>query len=261
MRLDTEILVYSPDVVAFDTAHSDDEDHHRRSLEAFIRRVWTNRPTAKILFMNFFGVDNNAVDDCVPTTDWIAWLAVAIPICNHYGVVIVDYKAAVTDLVINQGHHLNEYFSDVIHPTTVGQALAASLLEAKLTPSFLANRQSPDTLPARMYGNDDYEQTPTILLGTDYTSRTGTWTDNSGLVGRVSSTEVGATITYTVTCVSYGCPTVTPNNAVEISIDGGPWVGTSLYQNGRPTGLPRATRTLAFKVVSGTVRIDKFWAI
>ena len=48
---------------------------------------------------------------------------------------------------------------------------------------------------------------------------------------------------------------------VERSIDGGAFTASSFYQNGTAIAAGRASHTITIKVVSGTVRIDEFWAI
>lgn len=244
-------------MLAFDTAHSGDEAHHKQTLEAFIRRSLATFG-ARVYHMRFFDVVNPAVDDPTTTPAFAAWLAAAEVICDHYaatGVSEVDYYGAVTDLVNNQGHHLSEYFADVIHPTPAGHQLAADLLAAAYNPT---DGRPTINLPARLYSGD-YEYPATIRNGADHDGVTGTWSE---IGTRMESSEVGATISYIETCASYGCLKLTAgNNNVEISIDGGAYASGSFYQNGRPIATGRGLHTIAVKVVSGPVRIDEAWFI
>lgn len=255
VRFET-LSLYDLAMVAFDTAHSGDEDHHRQTLEAFIRRA-LDTFAVRLYHMRFFDVTNPAVDDPTTSPAMAAWLAAAATICQHYagcGVAEIDYYGAVTALV-NGGAHLADYFADTIHPTQTGQQLAADLLAAQFNPLAAS---PPMNLPARLH-TGDYEHPATIKSGTAYDSKSGTWSE---IGTRIESTEVGAIVTYSATCASYGCLKLTAgNNNVEISIDGGAYASGSFYQNGRPIATGRGLHTIAVKVAGGTVRIDEFWAI
>ena len=244
-------------MLAFDTAHSGDEDHHRQTLEAFIRRALTAFG-AHLYHIRIFNITDRLIDDPTPSQALIAWLAAARTICQYYascGVQEVDYWGVLTDMVLNQGAHLADYFVDNIHPSQLGQQLIADLLWAQYSPL-----SSPPTinLPARLY-TGDYEHPATIKPGTGYDSKSGTWSE---IGTRIESSEVGAIVTYSAICTSYGCYRATAgNNLVEISIDGAAFVSGSFYQNGRPIPAGRGLHTIAVKVVSGTVRIDEAWFI
>lgn len=252
-------LVTGDDLFIIETANDGDTAKDKSSLEALCRRLWAVNASTRIIFISSpswngqdIGVDAN-VDH--PTNE--AALNNVIALAAYYGIPLVDYWGQVKDLVNNQGHHLNEYVSgDAVHPSTTGYALMASLLEALLPTGGTAQ---PSPLPARLYDNGDYENAPTVKLGTAYDSRSGTWADNGT---EVSSSEVGAIITYSATCQSFGAyRTDAGSNSVQVSIDGGAYADASFYQNGTAIAGARAAHTIAIKVKSGTVKVTQFWAV
>lgn len=159
--------------------------------------------------------------------------------------------------MVADGNHLLWYVQDTVHPTTLGNMEATKLLQDILTPTFLIQRQSPSTLPARLYDNGDYENSATIKNGTGYDSLTGSWT-TSGT--QISSSNPGATVTFSATCQSIGRPE--EDGTVQISVDGGDYAAFVFSPNGAQiAGGVRAAHTITIKVISGTVTISKFWAI
>lgn len=256
VRLSAEILAYAPDLVVLECVNDGNTIPSGATVEAFIRRVWAARPTARVLVFNFFAVAdpnvNANVNSPVNEADILALEAVV----DHYSLPLMDYWGRIQELVNNQGHDLDEYMADTVHPLAAGHSEAYALLESHL----FSGGSMPSSLPARLYAaSADYERTPSRILGTGYDSRTGTWSDTDT---RTQSSEVGATITYHATCLSIGSYRADGGtNTVQVSVDGGAFADFVLYENG--TALPEGdgAHTFVIKVVSGTVRIDEFLAI
>jgi hypothetical protein len=262
-RLQADVLDAAPEVVTFDMANDINRTIDHASMEAFIRRVWTALPDARIAVFLFPRVTDHNVNASVDNYENAAIMAAVMATCEHYGVTVIDFAAELRRLVNEEGHDLNEYLGDSVHPGDGGHQLAASMLEAELPVLYAAESMKPETLPARLYAeSEDYEYAPTLKNGTDYDGRTGTWSDTGT---RTESSETDATITFSATCSTYGIFrndfTSSSNPAVYVSIDGGAYVGVTVTQNGQPITGGRGAHTITFKVGSGTVRIDEFWAI
>lgn len=259
MRLQADILATSPILFILDTVNDDDSGHWAKSLEATIRRVWAANPLTRIILMRFATFTDRTINSTVNSPVNSAALVEFDAIATAYGLTVINWLASVQDLVNNQGHNLTEYVDpDNVHPSTTGYALAATLLEVQLP---TGGATEPGSLPARLYDTNGYFETaPTKKLGTAYTSRTGVWSD---VGSQVSSSEVGATITYTVTNApahSVGCYRVDAGtNNVKLGYDGGARAAANSYQNG--TEVVAGFTTVTIEVVSGTVEIDEFWAV
>lgn len=228
------------------------------SMEALIRRLWTANPNTRIIMISsptWFGVDTD-VDDNVNHPHNETELGVMAALAAQYGIPFVDYWAWCKSAVPGT-YHLNQLTDDGVHPSAIGYAAMAVLLEAHLPNGGGAK---PGTLPARLYASEDYENAPTRTNGSAETSRTGTWTEAGT---SISSNEVGATITYGATCQSYGIYRAdsVAVQAVEVSIDGGAYAAANISQNGLTIAGDRAAHTVTIKVLAGTVRIDEFWAV
>jgi Rieske Fe-S protein len=245
----------TPDMLVIDTANSTGTGFQAASLEAYIRRVWTANPNTRLFLWNFAQVSNIAVNASINTPTNQADIDAVEAVCAHYGVTLLDAWGAIQALVTG-GQNLSTYYADTAHLNQAGHEVAYSLLSP-----YLPNGGATLTgsLPARIYDNGDYESAPTITLGTSYDSRSGTWSDT---LTRTQSSEVGAIITYSATCQSFGCYRADGGtNDVQVSIDGGAYADSVFYQNGTVIAGARAAHTIAIKVKSGTVRIDEFWAI
>ncbi|MEZ4670699.1 MAG: hypothetical protein R3E39_22580 [Anaerolineae bacterium] len=260
VRLDTDILSIDPDVVVIDMVNDPGGNHSGKSLEAFVRRVWSANPNTRIIFVKAFSVsdvnDNTTINNPIQLAN--GEFAELDSIAQYYGIPVVDYWSAVKELVNNKGHNLTEYVSgDSVHPAKGGYALLASLVE-QVMPEGGAKK--PSSYPDRIYDTlGDYENIPIRVPGIEYESRSGNWTDDET---QVSSSEVGSTITYSAICQSFGCYRKGRGaHEVEISIDGGDFVAMPFYQNGTGISGGRARHTITIRLTSGTLTIDEFWAI
>lgn len=246
----------TPDLIIFDNANDGNLDSV--CLEAFIRRIFTEFPNCKIVLLGPVGVADRLVDDSInsPTTQGL--IDVVTALVNNYGLSQIHYLARLQDLVNNDGFSLSKYFIDTIHPSPDGHSEISSLLEPILTASFLSNPQRSGDLPDRLYDNGDYENTATIKNGTDYDSKTGTWTEDGT---SISSSEANATITFSGTFIRIGRPE--KDGVVQVSFDGGDYRTFTFSPNGATHSdiATRAAHTATIKVISGTVTISEFWAI
>lgn len=255
VRLST-ILAANPDLVVLDGANDGAGNHCAKALEGTIRRIWAARPSCKIIAYNWFGVADPNVNANVNSPTNEAAILELEALCAAYNVVLLDYWGTIQQRVNSEGHNLSEYMSDTIHPIALGHTEAYNLLSPYLP---FNGGSKPSSLPSRIYDtNGDYENTPTVKLGTAYDSRSGTWADNGT---EISSSEAGAIVRFSATCQSIGCfRTDGLTNNVQVSIDGGAYAAMNFYPNGVEIGA-RGAHTFDIKVVSGTVKVTQFWAI
>ncbi len=257
--LTANIITPGAELVIHDQANDGAGNLDNAVSEAFIRKILANLPGCKIVVPLFFAVADQTIDDNVNHATNQAAIDMWITLLTAYSIPYVDFRVAVKDQIDNHGGHLSDYLADTIHPTDAGNALAASLVEAVLTASFLASTQA---MPARINAESAlYENNaPQELAGSAYDSKTGTWTEAGAVL---SSNEVGATITYSGTFQSIGCYNadgVYPN--IDLSIDGGAYIAdTAFYPNGFRLSGTRQARTVTIKVIAGTVKIEKLMAI
>jgi hypothetical protein len=231
---------------------------HRSALEALIRKLWDTNPNTRIMMVgspswNGLDTSNNAlVHDPTNKNAIVETKALA----EHYGLGYADYWQWCRDVVDAGTYTLAEIVPDKIHPFPAGLAKMSELLQPLL---YSGAGMKPAVMPERVYEDSiDYENPPTVLLGNQYDNRTGTWVDDGT---GVASTEAGATITYTVTCQSFGCLAAGNfTSFCQASVDGGAFEDAVLYQNGWVIESGRGLHTITIKVVD-EVRIDEFWAI
>jgi len=253
------LLSQSPQVIVLDHANDANDEKNKSTMEAFVRRAWTALPSARLLLIESpswltQNTSNNAIVDTPTNLAVIEWMH---DIAMHYGIPVAPYWEWCKS-VIPDPYDLTDLTADTVHPTNaIGYPAMADVVLDYL-PNGGVTRPNP--LPARLYADtENYERTPTRLNGTGYTSRTGTWTDTGT---RTQSSEAGATITFTTTCQSVGCYRAdSGTNNVQISVDDGAYRNVAYYQNGAELAEGYGEHNLTFKVVSGTVRIDEFWAV
>jgi hypothetical protein len=240
-----------------------DLDYERAAAEALVRRIRTALPDAKLIAPLFLTVGNPAVNDPTNTTETQkqSWIA----ICDHYGIPYADFAAEVARAVNAAEHPLSYYLSDVVHPTTAGHAVAASLLQAQM-PALFAGPQWSGALPARLYDNGDYENEPIIRNGIDHDGVTGTGWETVDTTAIQSSTA-GDTITWTGTfqAVLRDMRIGAGSGIVETQVDGGAWTEVNLASdasNYRTHWVgTRGPHTMVMRVKSGLVKIRRFLAI
>lgn len=243
---------------ANDANNSNRDD--RRALEALIRRVWAANPNTRIIIVgspvwNTVGVDDDANVD-TPSNQTI--LEDIKALAEWYGIAYVDYWQWCRS-VVPDTYTLAQLAPDSVHPSSeIGYPNMALLLQAYLP---TGGTPKPAPLPARLYDNGDFENTPTVFLGNQYDSRTGTWSDAGT---RTQSSEAGATITFSATCQSLGILRTDgdANAELELSVDGSAYRNVVLNQGGYFLEEGRGAHTLTIRVkTGGNVRIEQFWAV
>ncbi|MBK7179770.1 MAG: hypothetical protein IPH82_21760 [Chloroflexi bacterium] len=254
-------LTTGADLFVIDHANDGVTAWERASLEAIIRRLWTANADTRIIIINsptWFTQDtsNNAVVN-TPTNQTI--IEEIETLAAHYGIPIVDYWGWCQTNVPSP-YNLNQITTDTVHPSTaVGYPAMAALLEVYL-PTGGASK--PATLPARLYDNGDYENTPTRTLGNANAGTTGTWSTTGT---RIESSTAGSTVTFAATCQSFGIYRSDggSNANLEYSVNGGStWSNMVLYQNGTVITGGRAAYSIIIRVkTGGSARIEEFWAV
>lgn len=260
-RLTSDVLNYNPDMVCIDFSVNDmDWPLGKSGAEAFIRRIRTAFPNVRLCVVHFLLVAGSPGTD--PTNLAEAIKQNWITLCNHYGIPWADFALDVQTKVGSGSIALTDVLADQVHPNNGGHALAASLYEGLVASQLNA---SGGILPARIFDNGDFENAPIIRNGVDNDGETGTGWSTVG-TARQSSTA-GDTIKWTGTCQSFGLDYGTPAGVIQWQAGvGQPWYtrDLSLYGTDSPIwdgSTFRASRTITIKVVSGTIKINRFLAI
>ncbi len=260
VRLQTEILALNPDIVIFDTANDTNESWQNAATEAYIRRILTAYPNARLAAYNFPAVSDQNTNSNINSPTNEAAILSREALYAHYGIQLLDYWGTIQDLVNNHGHNLNEYMSDTIHPDSDGHNEAYGLLLPYLPFGLSAGS---GVLPARLYDDGTLENTPTRRNGNANSGETGSWS-TIATTGRQSS-SAGATIAFNnVTCSTIGAYRADggSNANLEISVDGGAYYNFTLYQNGGQLNEGLGTHNIIIRLkTGGTCRIDEFWAV
>lgn len=260
-RLQADVIDKSPTLIFVDFAVNDTGDDERGSraggfgpaAEALIRRLRTDAPNAQIIPIVFTWPEDYSVLSYTASRD--KWAALAA----HYGLACYRWDQYLETLM-GAGYDdtdVDAYLSahGNVHPNDAGHAAAAALIQASLT----ALGNTAPALPARLYDCADFEATPQLINGTSLTT-TGTWSTSGTAI--ISSTA-GSTASWTGTCCSWG---IDNNDAasgvIEWQVDGGAWTSYTLATNDYAlTNFTAGAHTLAVRVVSGTVRINRLLAI
>jgi hypothetical protein len=243
-----------------DWSNDSNLDHFKNSREAWIRRMWTLMPDCNLVVMLWPIVE---VGGTIAASG--AYHVEYKALCDYYGIPYVDVHTAIKALV-DGGEPITTYYgypTDRVHPLDAGHAVAWALLQAEIAGIVFGARQLSGALPDRLYaGSTEYENaSPLYVAGTAYTSKTGTWSEDA--TGYISSSEAGATVTYSGTFATIGYERDSgAYPLIDYSIDGGAYVeSVALDHHGIYIGAP-AARTVTIKVRAGTtVRIDKFLAV
>jgi lysophospholipase L1-like esterase len=245
--------------VLIDHVQDGDTTITKCSLEAMIRRIWTYNPDIRIIGISSpsWQTQDISNDALVSTPTNISTINRVKADFEYYGTSYADYLAEMIDLV-PETYHLNELVSgDTVHPSETGYGVMASLVEAFLPSS---GAQLSGSLPDYLYEyTPDFEETPTITLGTDYDSKTGTWAE----VGTtIESSTAGSTVVFSGTFRSFGKYRASgADGSVEVDIDGGGFNVLAISQNGYDIGT-RAAHTITVRIpAGGSCKIDEFWTI
>lgn len=149
-RINTDYLPYAPDLVIFDDAN-DTPGADNAAAESLVRDIWTAYPLCKFVFMKVFTVTANTPDSYINTPTTATRTAEFEALAAYYNIPIVPVWDTVQADIAAGRYRLNEYLIDTVHPTMWGHNVMEALLEPYLTAEFLTTRQSPTTLPDRLY--------------------------------------------------------------------------------------------------------------
>lgn len=260
VRYNAGLKLASPDIVLCDLRPTD-TGRELKSAEALLRRIWTDRPTARIMSATIPATTDHVTIDAESAQE-----IAADAIMEHYGVIRIDLRQRIIDLIA-AGGTISDYFNvDWVHLSEAGHAIGAELCEAYIFdhPEMLFEAEDHSTLPTRLYDDGGYERTPIRKDGTDYDSKSAGWTESGTQIE--SSTE-GATVTYSGTFQSIGIDNGNPAqnyHYMDIQIDGGAWLeNVYIGRNGTVTDLiTYGAHTITLRVrAADTVTIVEFWAI
>lgn len=270
VRLQTDVLDYSPAVVFVDFAVNDgyDEigdrsDGFAPTAEALIRRLWTELPSAMLVVGIFTRPEDYSYVTQTMKDVRDKWLA----LCTLYGLTPARFDDAIVAVVGEpyDDSDIEPYIASPgnVHPSDAGHALIAGAMYPRLA---TIGPNKPGTLPTRYYAeSEDYERESQIRTGVDNDGETGTWSTVS-TTARTSSTA-DSTISWTGTFCSFGFDS---NNSVGAgvyawTVDGSEEQQVDLSEQGTAYlsvwNMAYAEHTVVVRVVSGTVRINRFLAI
>jgi hypothetical protein len=239
------------DVIVIDQSNDDSGD--TAECEAFLR-LCSAAGQRCVWILNPSWTDADLNDGQVNTPANLTAIQQMRTMLDSYGASRVDGLALIQAHVTNGGH-VADWYADTAHYNATGYAVIESYLDDILPTGGII----PTPLPARTYAAAaDFENASIIRNGSAEDSKTGTWTEDGA---SISSSEVGATITYIGTFRKFGISRADgtyPN--VTVTIDGGdPIVDFALYPNGYDIGT-RGAHTVVITVVT-TCKIDEFWAV
>lgn len=269
VRLQADVVAHAPSIVFIEFAVNDAgmgtggtrANKWWPCLEAMIRRLRTALPDARIIITDLYQ------DNSVQTTDAPDyWAALATKYdCEYYSARV--YLRTVLESEDPTDEQLAPYCDGVHWTRPLGHQTIADGLAPHL-PDWYPHGASgwsgdlDDYAPLHFADEADWEATPQIIEGSAMT-RTGTGWTVSGDV--ISSSTVDDTASFTGTFCSFGIYHPYPWTAFTFawSIDGGDYTE---YVAGSPgvhqiSNFASAEHTVTIKVVSGTVKIEKFLAI
>lgn len=258
VRMATSIVVYNPDVVVIEQTPNDlDNDDYKKLEEAFIRRLRSELPNARLCYVSNLRVNNIDVNDAsnVDIGKRNNWKTIS----DHYGIPFYDMHTEVA-AAIARGDSLNTYMYDTVHPSAEGHRL---LHEGSRDMILRLLSSGPMIgIPSRLYDSADFENTSIIRNATNNDGTTGIWTQSGTTL--ISSTA-NSTISWTGTFNSCG-PDRVASGVIQWAIDGGPYSANyNLAVNGNFNpfilNLARGTHTFTLKIISGTITINRFLAI
>jgi hypothetical protein len=232
-------------------------------VEAMILRLWAANPATKIILITSptWNTLDTSQDSLVNSPANKKVLLDIQALAAHYGIALVDYWTWCKTAVNGTIYQLSQLTDDTVHPSVIGYAAIARLLEQYLP---AGGTSMPAVLPDRFFSNSAAYQLPPIRIpGTDYTLRTGKgWTDDGTAI---ASSNPGDTVTYKTLDLwsSFGSwRSDLGTNVVEISIKGSEFTALPFNQNGYDLdSVTYDTITIRIPASGGNVKIDEVWFI
>lgn len=260
-------ITSTPGCILLDLAPNQpiDDAFDKAMCEALIRFLRSNWPNTSILMPIFAYFNDPALND--PTLTNAAGIAWIVPMAAHYSIPICHVANTMAARVQAAQNTLTNWYTspDGVHPNVSGHTFVTSLISPLLTKDMLDGGGAPwgGILPSRLYADSaGWEATPQYRNGADNDGETGTWTTQATTARQ--STVAASTITWNVTAQSFGLD-VQQSGSFEWQVDGGSWTTVNAAALARPinmiTTFTQGAHTVTFRVVSGTVRINRFIAI
>jgi hypothetical protein len=262
-----DIVATNPKLIFVDYAVNDSGNVIPESAEALVRVLRTKLPNAVITVGIFTWPDNYSHMDAARRAARDLWKE----LITRYSLQTGDNFA--TDICTLEGHteatipdaDVEKYLPAVgdMHPNDLGHSTISNGFETSLATILpaLASQWTPP-LPTRYIANSvSYEYDPIIRNGIDNDGETGAGWSTSG-TARLSSTA-NDTIKWTGTFSSFGldCNYGGGAGTVAWDVDGGGYTNldlTNYLLDLLISSFARGTHTVTLKVISGTVRINKF---
>jgi lysophospholipase L1-like esterase len=275
-RLDTYVTARDPKVVFIefavnDTAFisggggTDRANGWWPCQEAMIRRLRTDLPNARLVFVNLVQQEDYVSAAAVTSRD--NWRA----LCTKYGIENFNIDTWLQGVIGTETPTEEQcrVYGDFVHFTEAGHNEITNMLEPHLS-SWYPNKGAGWTGDLEDYGDPlyadaaDFMETPIVRTGVDNDGETGTgWADDG--TARVSSTA-DDTISWTGTFAAFGIGITAQVGGFQWSIDGGAYSATINQTAASAVIRPlyatdRDVHTVTIKVVSGTVKITGFLAV
>lgn len=275
VRLQSDVIVRAPEIVTVDFAVNDPDDDSKGSrsggfapaAEALIRRLRTDLPNTSLIGWIFTWPDSYSHMVTSRRSARNKWTN----IFNRYNVPVLRFDLEIERLSETRtptDEQVNVYLlaDNNVHPSEAGHLVAHKLLRRHVSPYYADADTSAQmaAMPARLYAEaEDYEEIPQITNGEDM-STTGAW---STVGTAISSSEADATASFTGTFCSFGldADVGAGQGTVGWSLDGGEYTNIDLsaepVANFPVSNFASDSHTVALKVVSGTIQINRFLAI
>lgn len=130
-QLAVKCLNYHPRLIVLDTILDSGSQTDWVAIEAMLRKIWQTDHATCVIFMGL-PVLSSLADSAILTPSNSVQMAYTKSLCSSYGAAYADVYAALYDLVVNQGHHLTEYYDSATVLGAAGHNLAFSVLQPLL---------------------------------------------------------------------------------------------------------------------------------
>jgi len=130
----TRCLNFHPSLIVLDTVLDTGSQTDWVAVEAMLRKLWQIDHATRVIFMGL-PVLSSLADSAILTPTNATQLAYTKSLSSSYGAAYADVYAALLDLIVNQYHHLTEYYDSATVLGAAGHALAFSVLQPLLAGS------------------------------------------------------------------------------------------------------------------------------
>ncbi len=260
IRFAADVVAKNPDLIIIEFVNDTNVALSKSCEEALFRKIRTQLPNAKVVFLALPTITSNAGNDA--TNSKATTIANWLTLCALYGVAIADWTGVSKALIDAGTYTCAQVWYDDKHLLDLGHSLAAAFLKPYVCSGILHDgAQFSGNLPARIYDTGAKEAAPIIRNAIDNDGETGTWSTVATTARQ--STVADSTIQWTGTFSSFGLDGLRQVGSLSWQIDGGEWhVMDGNVNLGYPLNLwnsdVAAEHTVTVKVNSGTVRINRF---